>query len=92
MVSGEGIRSFIHKHSLSTSYKIIPEGDRKINYSPNIKYECPVCGGYNVNKLPSNFLYCLDCGCEIDQSGKAHTIQWDGTLIDYYENEFINCG
>ena len=92
MASRDGLGSFIHKQSLSTSYKIIPEGDCKVNYAPNIKYNCPVCGKHNVNKLPSNFLYCLDCGCEIDQSGKAYTIQWDGTLTDYYVNEFMDCG
>jgi len=85
MVSGEGIRSFIHKHSLSNSYKIVPEGDRKINYTPVEKHSCPVCGKHNVNKLPSNFFYCLDCGCEI-RDGKAYTIQWDGTLTDYCVN------
>jgi len=90
MSKGYGLESFLYKHSLSTSCKIIPEGDCKVNYSQNIKYDCPVCNGHNVNKLPSNFLYCLDCGCEIDQSGKAYTIQWDGTLTDY--NEFVNCG
>jgi len=91
MASRDGLGSFIHKQSLSTSYKIVPEGDKKINYSLNIKYDCPVCGGHNVNKLSSNFLYCLDCGCEIDQRGRAYTIQYSGELVPYYVNEFMDC-
>jgi len=92
MASGEGIRSFIHKHSLSTSYKIVPEGDKKINYSPNIKYECPVCGKHNVGTVIGGNKYCQDCCIEYNNTGGIFSIQWDGELVPYYVNEFINCG
>jgi len=46
MASGEGIRSFIHKHSLSNSYK----------------------------------------------SNNICTIMYNGDLVDYHVNEFMDCG
>jgi ribosomal protein L37AE/L43A len=54
---------------------------------------CPSCGSKNTNKVTLTNFYCADCCVEFDyETRKVYTIQWDGTLTDYYENEFINCG
>jgi len=91
MASGEGIRSFIHKHSLSTSYKIVPEGDRKINYIPDEKYDCPVCGKHNIGTVIGGNKFCQDCFIEYNHIG-IFSIQWNGELVPYHINEFIDCG
>jgi len=50
---------------------------------------CPNCGSKQVNKVSWSNYYCSDCCVEIDsKTGKVYTIQWDGELVDYYENEF----
>lgn len=51
---------------------------------------CPNCGSKNVNKISLTNHFCSDCCVEIDSSGKVYTIQWDGTLVDHYENEFAD--
>ena len=53
---------------------------------------CPVCGGSNVNKFPFKHYFCTDCFIEIDNKGKPYSIMYDGTLIDYCVNEFMDCG
>ena len=53
---------------------------------------CPVCGGHNVNKTDSKTYYCTDCFIEIDRKGKPYSIMYDGTLVDYHVNEFVDCG
>jgi len=55
-------------------------------------HNCPICESRNVNKIDFDLYYCLECCSEFNSDGKAYTIQYDGTLTDYYMNEFINCG
>lgn len=51
--------------------------------------KCPICGSKNVSLVEFHRYYCLDCCVEFDKYG-VYTIQWDGTLVDYYENEFAS--
>ena len=53
---------------------------------------CPVCGSKRVNLVEFNKYYCIDCCIEIDNKGKAFTILYDGSLVNYHVNEFMNCG
>jgi len=93
MTSGEGIRSFIHKHSLSNSYKIVPEGDRKVGTSiPDEIHTCPNCGSNKTNEVSKTTRFCLSCDIEFDKNNNIYTIMYNGDLVDYHINEFMNCG
>ena len=53
---------------------------------------CPVCGGHNVNRVDVQQYYCTDCFIEIGSDGKPYSIMYDGILVDYHVNEFVDCG
>jgi|GEM_PF-2116690 len=53
---------------------------------------CPACHSEKTNKVTLTTWFCMDCDVEFDSTDKVYTIQWDGTLVDHYVNEFINCG
>jgi ribosomal protein L37AE/L43A len=53
-------------------------------------HECPNCGSSRTNKVSKTNSYCVSCGVEFDKIGGIFTIQWDGELVPYYENEFAN--
>ena len=57
-------------------------------------YNCPNCGSTNTNKVSKSNNFCMDCNIEFSSNGngKMYTIMFDGELVDYYVNEFINCG
>lgn len=54
-------------------------------------HNCPNCGSHNTGKVNGGNQYCSDCCIEFDsETGKMYTIEWDGTLVDFYENEFAD--
>ena len=57
-----------------------------------IIYNCPNCGSSNTNKVSKSTEFCLECFIEFDKNGKMFTILYSGDLVDYYVNEFVNCG
>ena len=52
---------------------------------------CPKCGSEKVNKVSWSNNYCLQCDIEYNfKTGSVYSIQYDGELVDYYENEFAD--
>ena len=55
-------------------------------------HNCPNCGSSNTNLVTKSNNYCLDCCIEFStKTDKMFTIMFDGELVDYYVNEFVNC-
>jgi len=52
-------------------------------------HNCPNCNSTRVNFIKPKY-FCKNCNIEFDEDGKMYTIQWDGELVPYYENEFAN--
>jgi len=78
-----------HKLKFSTIYKIIPEGEYKINNKLVERYNCPACGSKETNKVSLTNYYCTNCYVEFEfKTGKVYTIMYDGILVDHYINEF----
>jgi len=95
MSSGEGIKSFVHKQALSTIYKIIFKQDTPKKIKSNTPEEihiCPNCGGKKTNEVSKTTRFCLSCDCEFDKNDNVCTILYNGELVDYHVNEFVDCG
>ena len=54
-------------------------------------HKCPNCDSTRINKVSKTNSYCVSCGVEFTKS-KIFTIMTDGSLVDYFVNEFENCG
>lgn len=61
---------------------------RALQKQDNELHICPNCGSKRTNQVTFNTYYCLQCDIEFDKDNKMFMIQWDGTLVDYQENEF----
>ena len=58
-----------------------------------LAHTCPACGSDKTNKVSLQNNYCMHCGIEFDiKSKKVYTILFDGELVDYHVNEFMDCG
>ena len=56
-------------------------------------HNCPNCGSSNTNKVSKSNNFCLDCCIEFSvKTNQMFTIMFDGELVDYHVNEFIDCG
>jgi transposase-like protein len=58
---------------------------------PNIKQQCPNCQSEKTNQVSRDNYFCLDCGVEFNfKNSKVFSIMYDGSLVDYYVNEFMD--
>ena len=53
---------------------------------------CPKCGSKRTNKVSPKNSFCLACDVEFTKTGEVFTILYDGDLVDYFLNEFSDCG
>lgn len=52
--------------------------------------QCPHCGNPKTNEISWSNNYCLGCGIEFNRkTNKAFTIQYNGSLVPYYENDLL---
>lgn len=54
---------------------------------------CPNCGNKNTNMISKINAFCPECCVEFCvKTNKVFTILYNGDLVDYYVNEFVDCG
>lgn len=57
-------------------------------------HKCPICGSEKTNQVSWSNYYCMDC-CDLEfntKTGEVYTIDYNGELVPYYINEFMDCG
>jgi len=53
---------------------------------------CPNCKSIRTNEVSKTTRFCLSCDCEFSKNGKVYSILYNGDLVDYHVNEFMNYG
>lgn len=63
---------------------------RSIQQQDNDIHICPNCGSKKTNQVTKNNYFCMDCDSEFNKKNMIYSIQYDGELVPYYENEFAD--
>ena len=63
---------------------------KAIQKQDNEMHICPNCGSKKTNQVTKYTYFCLDCDVEFRKDNQIFTIQYNGDLVPYYENEFAD--